>query len=54
MVLWRLDDPEWRNARALRQEWGGGWGNTLIEAGVGEYGRGFAEGKLGRGTTFEM
>jgi hypothetical protein len=39
----------------------GGWGSALIEAGgdrMGEYphrgGGGVVEGKLGRGTTFEM
>jgi hypothetical protein len=36
----------------LRQEWVGGWGSTLIEAGGGR--RGFVEGKLGRGITVEM
>jgi hypothetical protein len=32
----------------VRWEWVGGWRRTLIEA----KGRRFAEGKLGRGTTF--
>jgi hypothetical protein len=36
-----------------RQEWVGGWGSILIECG-GEGDRGFVEGKLGRGITFEM
>jgi hypothetical protein len=34
----------------LRQEWVSGWVNTLIEVG----GRGFVEGKLGKGIIFEM
>jgi hypothetical protein len=33
LVLWRLDAPAQGNARALVQEWMGGWVNTLIEAG---------------------
>jgi hypothetical protein len=32
----------------------GGWGSTLIEAGRGGWDRGFPEGKLGKGITFEM
>ena len=52
LVLWMLDAPAYGNARALRQEWVGGWGSTLIEA--GERGWGFAEGKLEKGITFEM
>jgi hypothetical protein len=33
----------------------GGWRSTLIEeGGMGEWDRGFAEEKLGRGITFEM
>lgn len=41
-----LDAPAWRNARAVNQEWKGGWGSTLIKAGDGmgvcgkEWGRG--------------
>jgi hypothetical protein len=31
-----------------------GWGNTLIEAGMGGYDRGLLEGKLGKGIAFEM
>jgi hypothetical protein len=43
------------NAKALRQEWVGRWGSTLIET-EGTRGRnmGFVEGKLGRGTTFKI
>ena len=29
LVLWRL--PVKGNARALKQEWVGGWGSTLVE-----------------------
>jgi len=37
-----------------RREWLGGWGSALIEAeGVG-WDRGFPEGKLEKGITFEM
>jgi hypothetical protein len=33
----------------------GGWGSTIIEAeGKKGWDRGFAEGKLGKGITFEM
>jgi hypothetical protein len=42
------------NVRALRQEYMGGWWNTLIEAGAGGVDRGFIEGKLGREITFGM
>lgn len=54
MVVWRLSDPEQGNARALRQELVGRWGSILIEAGGVRRDRGFMEGKLGRGMTFEM
>jgi hypothetical protein len=50
--LWRLNDPGYVNARALRQEWVGKAESTLIEAGGG--GREFVEGKLGKGITSEM
>jgi hypothetical protein len=32
LVLWRLDASVYKNARAVRQDWVGGWGSTLIEA----------------------
>jgi hypothetical protein len=32
----------------------GRWGSTLIQAGIGGGDRGFVEGKLGRGITFEI
>jgi hypothetical protein len=44
--------PREGNARALRQEWVGRWGSSLIEAGV--VNGGFVEEKLGRGITFEL
>lgn len=28
----RLDGPEKADARSVRQEWGGGWGSTCLEA----------------------
>jgi len=31
-----LGPVETWNARALRHEWTGGWGNTLLEAGEGK------------------
>jgi hypothetical protein len=40
------------NARKLRQEWEGLLGSTLIDAEGGD--TGFAEGKVGRGITFEV
>jgi hypothetical protein len=44
------------DARAVRQEWVGGWGSTFIEAGGrGEKRRqGVCRGKTWRGTTFGM
>jgi hypothetical protein len=36
-----------------RQEWVGGWGSTLIEAGERVWGKGFLEGRPGKGITFE-
>lgn len=54
MALWRLSDPGEGNARALRQEFVGRWGSILIEAGGVRRDRGFMEGKLGRGITFEI
>lgn len=33
LVLRRLNAPVYGNARTVRQEWVGGWGSTLIEAG---------------------
>jgi hypothetical protein len=33
---------------------GGGWVSTFIEVGVGEWDKGFPEGKPGNGITFEM
>jgi hypothetical protein len=41
------------NTRALKPEWVGRWGSTLIEVRGGER-WGFVEGKLGREITFEM
>jgi hypothetical protein len=38
----------------VRQEWIGGWGNTLTEAQKGRMGWGFAKWKPGKGITFEM
>jgi hypothetical protein len=39
----------------VRQEWVGRWGSTLLEAKESGDGMGgFAEGRLGRGATFEM
>jgi hypothetical protein len=37
-----------------KQEWVGGWGKDLTEAGGREYDRGFWEGKPRKGITFEM
>lgn len=42
------------NARAVRQEWVGGWGITLIESGKGEMGYRVVDGKHGMEITFEM
>jgi hypothetical protein len=42
--------PAWSPARAVRQEWMGGSGSTIIEA----VGRGSVEGKPERAITFEM
>jgi hypothetical protein len=51
----------WGNVRVWRQEQVGGWESTLIESGDwgegekrGEWVKGFPEGKLGNGITFEM
>jgi hypothetical protein len=44
LVLWRLDAPVWRNARAGRQEWMSGWGRTLKEVGGGGWDRRFQGG----------
>jgi len=33
LVLWRLVDTGYGNARALRQEWVGSWGNIIIDSG---------------------
>jgi hypothetical protein len=38
----------------VRWNWLGGWGNTLIKAGGGEWHKGFPEVKPGMGITFEM
>ena len=38
LILWMLDVPGKGNTRTVRQEWVGGWGSTLVEAG-GEIGR---------------
>jgi hypothetical protein len=46
LVLLGFDAPVYGNARAGRQEWVGGWGNTLIDAG--------GRGEPGKGITFEM
>ena len=32
LVLWRLDAPEKGDARGVRWEWVGRWGNTLLQA----------------------
>ena len=42
------------NARAGRWGWVGGWGSTFIEAGGGEWDRGFQKGRPGKGKTFKM
>jgi hypothetical protein len=48
LVLWMLNDPGYKNARVLRQEWVGGWRRALIEAGGG--GReGACGGETGKG-----
>ena len=49
MVLWRLDAPVKGKAKAVRQEWVGGWRSPLIEAaergnGIGGLQRGNQEG----------
>jgi hypothetical protein len=45
-----LDAPVKENARRGRQEWAGGWGSTLIEAGGGGMGWGrLLKGHLKRG-----
>ena len=49
-----IDAPVKGNARVGRQEWVGGWGSTLIEAGVEEWDRGLPKGRPGKGKTFEM
>ena len=54
MVLWTFNDLAQGNVRAVRQEWVGGWGNILIETGGMGRNRGVAEGKVGKGRTFEM
>lgn len=46
MFLWRFED--------LGQEWVGGWGNTIIEAGEEGGDRKFVEEKLETGKYFEM
>jgi hypothetical protein len=38
---------------AERQSWVGGCGNTVIELGEWEWGRGFPEEKPGKGITFK-
>jgi hypothetical protein len=48
LVFRRFYAPVQGNSRARKQEWVG-WG-----AGQGGRDRGFLEGKLGKGTTFEM
>jgi hypothetical protein len=48
LVLWRLDAPEQGNARGVR-------GSTLLKAKGKVYGvGGLMEGRLDRGTTFEV
>jgi hypothetical protein len=37
-----------------RQEWMGGWGSTLIEAGEERWARGLLKGRAGKGKTFKM
>jgi hypothetical protein len=43
-----------RNARVGEQEWMGGWGNTLKEAGERGGIGGFWMGKMGKRITFEI
>jgi hypothetical protein len=38
----------------MRKEWLSGWGSILLEAKGREWDGGFAEGRPGRGTTFDM
>ena len=58
MILWRLDVPAQADATAVRWEWVNGWRSTLIETkGRGERRmgwRGFVEGYLGKGISFEV
>ena len=54
LVLWRLVAPANGDAREVRHEWVGGWGSILLEANGSSDGVGVAEGRPGRGTTFEM
>jgi hypothetical protein len=42
------------NAREVRLECMGGWGNILTEAGGGEWDKGFSKGKPGMGIISEM
>ena len=44
LVLWRLDASMWENARAVRQEWVGGWVN--VEVPYRSRGRGYGIGDL--------
>ena len=40
--------------RMPEREWLGWWGSTLIEAGEGQWDRGFPEERPGKGITFDM
>jgi hypothetical protein len=35
LIIWSLDNPGQGDAMALRQEWVGEWGSTLIKSGRG-------------------
>jgi len=54
LVLWKFHDPAWGNGRAEKWEQVGRLWGTLIKAEGQGRDRGFVEGKLGRGVTFEM
>lgn len=54
MVLWMLVAPAKGDARGVRLEWEGGAKHPLRGKGEGAWNGGFAEVRLGRGTTFEM
>jgi hypothetical protein len=54
LVLWRVVAIMKGDAGRVSREWMGVWGSTFIEAKGRRMGEGFAEGRLERGTTFEM